>query len=95
MREVDRDLARDVGARVAHLRGRRSVRSFARAVGLNHSALISMERGSTLPRADTLLRISELEGVTIDWIMRGNAAYRRMLKTREKRAAEAARGVDG
>jgi transcriptional regulator with XRE-family HTH domain len=51
-------------ARIAAVRQRR--------VGVSRNAVIRYENGHGRPRADTLERIAQLGGVSVDWLLRGD-----------------------
>jgi transcriptional regulator with XRE-family HTH domain len=45
---------------------------FAARVGVSRNALLRYEGGHGRPRADTLERIAQLGGVSVDWLLRGD-----------------------
>jgi transcriptional regulator with XRE-family HTH domain len=47
-------------------------RAFAARVGVSRNAVIRYEGGRGRPRADTLERIAQLGGVSVDWLLRGD-----------------------
>jgi transcriptional regulator with XRE-family HTH domain len=46
--------------------------AFATRVGASRNAVIRYEGGHGRPRADTLERIAQLGGVSVDWLLRGD-----------------------
>jgi transcriptional regulator with XRE-family HTH domain len=47
-------------------------RAFATRVGVSRNAVLRYEGGHGRPRADTLERIAQLGGVSVDWLLRGD-----------------------
>jgi len=47
-------------------------RAFAARIGVSRNAVIRYEGGHGRPRADTLERIAQLGGVSVDWLLRGD-----------------------
>lgn len=65
---------REIGNRVAQKRIEKkySQEKFAEALGMTRTAIGKIERGETMPKADTLLAITELLGISSDWILKGD-----------------------
>jgi transcriptional regulator with XRE-family HTH domain len=69
--------ARDLNGppeRIASVRHRLglSQRAFAIRAGIARNAVLRYEGGHGRPRADTLERIAQLGGVSVDWLLRGD-----------------------
>ena len=63
-----------VGNRIYQLRTARdmSQRDLAQALGSNSNEFVSRwERGSASPSAETLVKLSDFFGVSVDWILKG------------------------
>ncbi len=67
----DQEHARQVGGRIARLRGKRSQAVFARLTGTHVNSIGRYERGERLPDTDALRAISRATGADIDWILTG------------------------
>jgi len=63
-----------IGRRIRETRGFDTTQEdFARRIGIAQSYLSSLERGTKEPGAAVLLAISREFGVSIDWLLTGNA----------------------
>ena len=64
---------REIGKRIAQKRVEKhySQEKFADALNLTRTAIRKIERGETSPKTDTLLAITEILGVSADWIIKG------------------------
>lgn len=73
-------LKRSLPERLAHIRGQRSQRQFARDLGVFQQNINRYEQGTT-PHADFLLTLALRENVSLDWLLlnRGRP-YRRASK---------------
>ena len=67
---------RQVAARIAQVRGRRSQRSFARDLGVFQQNVNRYENGTT-PHADFLITLAVQENVSLDWLLLGRGQPRR------------------
>jgi len=61
-----------VGVRISRVRRRLGLfqADFARRIGVTRNTAFLYERGR-IPRAETLARIAEAGGVTVEWLLRG------------------------
>lgn len=80
-------LSKEVGERVKLLREERGVsqRAYSRLLGCSQPRVGRYEKGALVPHPEMLMRISDLEGVTIDWLLRGNRAYARMRRKSQRK----------
>jgi len=64
--------ARAIGQRLYMLRARHklSTTEAGKKLGWSHSVISKWERGETIPGADALISISQVYGVSIDWLLR-------------------------
>lgn len=69
--------AREIGERVKAMRGTRSLREYSHDLGISHVQVWKYERGESVPDPDALLAIRELERVSVDWILLGDAVPRK------------------
>ena len=60
-----------VGARIRELRGTIFQEDLAAYLGISQGQLSKIERGMMGPTVETLTRLSERFGKSIDWIVRG------------------------
>lgn len=69
--------AREIGERVKAMRGTRSLREYSHDLGISHVQVWKYERGESVPDPIALLAIRDLEHVSVDWILLGDAVPRR------------------
>ena len=69
-------LKRQIPARLSHIRGARSQRSFALELGVFQQNVNRYERGTT-PHVDFLITLALKEGVSLDWLLLGRGRPRR------------------
>ena len=62
---------RSVGKRIRTLRGDDTLSGFGKRVGVSHTTIKRYEEGLMLPSADLLMRISNLFGKSVSWLMTG------------------------
>lgn len=60
-----------IGARIRELRGTMFQEDLAAYLGISQGQLSKIERGMMGPTVETLARLSEKFGKSIDWIVRG------------------------
>ena len=61
---------RKLAERIAHVRGDRSQRQFARDLGVFQQNVNRYESGTT-PHADFLITLAVREGISLDWLLMG------------------------
>ena len=61
----------EIGRRIRLLRGEELQMSFAVELGITQGQLSKFERGKAVPPVSVLLRLSQLSGKTVDWILKG------------------------
>lgn len=69
-------LKRQIPARLSHIRGARSQRSFALELGVFQQNVNRYESGTT-PHVDFLITLALKEGVSLDWLLLGRGRPRR------------------
>jgi transcriptional regulator with XRE-family HTH domain len=72
---IDRQ-KKQVAGRLAHVRGDRSQRAFARELGVFQQNVNRYENGTT-PHADFLITVALQEGISLDWLLLGQGRPRR------------------
>ena len=60
-----------IGKRIRQLRGKALQDDFAPQLGITQGQLSKIESGRATPSAEVLLRLAELSGKSVDWILRG------------------------
>ena len=65
------------GKRLRKLRGDRSAKSVAEALGISESALLMFERGERTPRDDTKCKISDFYGVSVQELFFANKQHKK------------------
>jgi transcriptional regulator with XRE-family HTH domain len=60
-----------IGKRIRELRGDERQIDFARFLGITQGQLSKIERGALPPSVEVLIRLREISGTTIDWILTG------------------------
>lgn len=61
-----------IGRRTRQIRGfDLTQHEFARMLGVGQAAVSKFEKGLSFPSVETLLRLTEYSGKTIDWIVTG------------------------
>ncbi len=60
-----------IGRRIRELRGEMLQEALAVYLGISQGQLSKIERGRMAPTVETLLRLSERFGRSVDWIVRG------------------------
>ena len=61
-----------IGDRIREIRGfKLNQEEFAQLLGVKRGAVSKYERGEAIPRAQTLLKLSDIGGVSVDWILKG------------------------
>ena len=75
MDTTDENVPEGLGDILSRLRKTKgwSQREFGRRMGLKGSQMSKLERGSIVPRADTLSRLSEVLGVSADYLLTGRS----------------------
>jgi DNA-binding XRE family transcriptional regulator len=61
-----------IGRRVREIRSSERQWSFAHLLGVTQQAISLIERGDILPSVDTLLKLKQYSGKSIDWILTGD-----------------------
>jgi transcriptional regulator with XRE-family HTH domain len=62
----------DIGNRIRELRGfRRTQKEFAEQLGVSQATVSKLEKGLVLPTSALLLKLSEISGKSVDWILKG------------------------
>jgi len=69
-RSRDKVLAKEMGRRIESLYGDNKVGS-AKKLGIKHNTLWSYMKGVCMPGLEVLILMSQLSGVPIDWILKG------------------------
>ena len=46
-------------------------KEFAKLLGVSQPTVSKLEKGLVLPNSETLLRLSEMSGKSVDWILKG------------------------
>lgn len=59
-------MKRDIGEKLKYLRGKRSRREVAKALGISISAIQMYENGRRIPRDDIKVKIAKYYGVSVD-----------------------------
>ena len=75
-RVTSQQAKRGIPRRLAEVRGSRSQRSFARALGVFQQNVNRYENGTT-PHADFLIQLAVKEEISIDWLLLGRGRMRR------------------
>ncbi len=60
-----------IGQRIRKLRADGQQENFARQLGITQSQLSKIERGALPPSVEVLIRLREISGKSIDWILTG------------------------
>ena len=58
--------------RLRYLRGKKNSKDFAELIGIGVGSLSSYEQGKSIPKMNTIIRISEILGVTTEWLLHGD-----------------------
>jgi transcriptional regulator with XRE-family HTH domain len=61
-----------IGARIRQLRGAMHQEHLAEYLAISQGQLSKIERGRMAPTAETLARLAEKFGESMDWIVQGN-----------------------
>lgn len=69
-------MAREVGERIAEVRGERSQREWSKETGIPQQSISYWEQGRGVPSAETLVRIARHEGVSLNWLFLGTGRKR-------------------
>lgn len=80
------DMKKEIGGRIKFLRESRTSLTQPQAasdLGVGVDAYKSWERGVVFPPHDTIVRISDRYGVSIDWIMTGRGSTHRTMENDE------------
>jgi transcriptional regulator with XRE-family HTH domain len=72
-RATSQQAKRGIPRRLAEVRGSRSQRSFARALGVFQQNVNRYENGTT-PHADFLITLALKENVSLDWLLLGRGS---------------------
>ncbi len=75
----------DFSERLKSCIGKRENTSFARKCGVSEGTIRSLVQGQSAPRLDTLLAISNVAGVTVEWLAtgRGPKTYESLTEVNE------------
>ena len=80
---------RIVAARLAQMPRRMSQRALAKEVGISTKSLNQIETGETLdPKSSIVRRISEVLGVTTDWLLKGDPTSRGRVSSPQRETTE-------
>lgn len=61
-----------IGRRIRELRGfDRTQKDFANLLGVSQATVSKMEKGLVLPTSEVLVKLSEVSGKSVDWILKG------------------------
>jgi transcriptional regulator with XRE-family HTH domain len=62
-----------IAGRIREIRGFYCTqKQFAQMLGISQATVSKLEKGLTLPNPDVLLKLSEISGKSIDWILKGD-----------------------
>jgi transcriptional regulator with XRE-family HTH domain len=67
----DNALAQAVGNRIRMLLGGESRQAFAPKIGISPNTLWDYMNGNALPSIEVMLKISEISGASLDWLIKG------------------------
>src|SRR5262245_2441526 len=80
---------RIVAARLAQMPRRMSQRALAKEVGISTKSLNQIETGETIdPKSSIVRRISEVLGVSTDWLLKGDVTRRATTQKPDKEIRE-------
>lgn len=84
-----RRLGREIGRRVVRLRMERgwSQAELARRLDVDRSRLSRWERGTHMPPIETLCELSELFGVTLDFLISGQTGLQQQMSRSQRKTA--------
>lgn len=61
-----------IARRIREIRGfDRTQKEFAKVLGVSQATVSKLEKGVVLPNSETLLKLSEVSGKSVDWILKG------------------------
>ena len=61
-----------IGRRIRELRGFDYTQTeFAKLLGVSQATVSKLEKGIVLPNSNILLRLSDISGRSVDWILKG------------------------
>lgn len=61
-----------IGRRIRELRGfDQTQKEFAKLLHISQATVSKLEKGQILPTSQILLRLSEISGKSVDWILKG------------------------
>lgn len=60
-----------IGERLRELRGRRTLKEFSEPLGVSATAISNIENNRSEPSNDLTIKICDLYGCTMDWLIRG------------------------
>lgn len=62
-----------IARRIREIRGfDHTQKEFAKFLGVSQATVSKLEKGLILPNSEVLLRLSEISGKSIDWILKGD-----------------------
>jgi len=64
-----------IGDRIRQLRGRLTQEEFGTKLGISGQHISRYEKNQSIPSIEVAMKISELYGVTLDWIYKGKEVY--------------------
>jgi transcriptional regulator with XRE-family HTH domain len=75
---ITRTEAGAIGARIRQLRGSEKAQDFARRIGIAREHLSRIESGVQVPGTETLRRLAQVSGASLDFVVLGGDSARRM-----------------
>ncbi len=80
----DNETLRDIGERLRRARGEATQEDFASKIGVGRTVLANYEAGRRLPARETLRKVSDLTGLSVNYLLTGFEAERDPLDIRVK-----------
>lgn len=74
----------DIAGRIRMVRGNLSQVKFAEKIGLSQRTIANYENGDNIPNAEVVTRISDIFGVSLDWLLKGQGAIHPELASSEQ-----------
>ena len=74
----------DIAGRIRMVRGNLSQVKFAKKIGLSQRTIANYENGDNIPNAEVVTRISDIFGVSLDWLLKGQGAIHPELASSEQ-----------
>ena len=74
----------DIAGRIRMVRGNLSQVKFAEKIGLSQRTIANYENGDNIPNAEVVTRISDIFGVSLDWLLKGQGAIHPELPSSEQ-----------